>query len=139
MPTGWDVYYLVFLSAVLALGIPASLTLISRLIKRKELPGAPTSDREYPQPAPTLHAKLGRRLNTRFFSGASAAVLLMAFGLLLIPCAGLLKQGHGSEEATRALIAILSLAGFASLALLYSVRKGDLNWLKDFQSGGDDR
>ena len=41
VPSGWDVYYVVFLSAILALGIPATLGLISLLVspKRKRAQG----------------------------------------------------------------------------------------------------
>ncbi len=134
MPSGWDVYYVVFLSAALALGIPAGLSALAAWIRvRSQVPrhrvvtshsGAGTAS----------EPKLARRLNTRFFRGANAALLLIAVGLILIPCVGLYQpERDARHEGGRALVGILSLAGFAALGLLYAARKGDLDWLKNFQ------
>jgi NADH:ubiquinone oxidoreductase subunit 3 (subunit A) len=56
----------------------------------------------------------------------------MALALELIPCA-ITLQGENQEGLLKGLIAILSLAIFSILGLLYAIRKGDMGWLSSFQ------
>jgi NADH:ubiquinone oxidoreductase subunit 3 (subunit A) len=122
MPSGWEVYYVMLLSAVFALCVPLTLRLISLLIsfrgRRGEAEKTPPKESAIP---------LGRKINTRFFLGANVALLLLAFGLALIPCVAASRDGAGGA------ISVLSLAGLAALGLLYAARKGDLTWLKTFR------
>jgi NADH:ubiquinone oxidoreductase subunit 3 (subunit A) len=136
MPSGWEVYYVVFLSAVLALGIPLILHLISSVL----------ADRK---PSVSLSAQVdssagdssavGRKINTRFFLSANAALILIALALMLIPCVGALHAGADHAAILRTLSAILVVAALAGLGLLYASRKGDLSWLKTFHRGGSSR
>jgi NADH:ubiquinone oxidoreductase subunit 3 (subunit A) len=133
MPSSWDVYYVVFLSALLALGVPAMLGLFSYLVsaERKKSTSAEKS-----QSAPKGGASselLRRKINARFFLGVNAALILMAIGLILIPCTGMLQQATDRGTFLRCLVAIVSLAAFCGLGLLYSSRKGDLSWVQSFQ------
>ena len=132
MPSSWNVYYVIFLSAVLALGIPAALAFISHLVsagKVKKRLHKEVFD-EFSDKNKTL---LGRRINARFFLGVNAALILIALILLIIPCAGQLQGRSDKVGLLRTLVAIVSIAGFSALGLLYSVRKGDLSWLECFQ------
>lgn len=140
MPSGWGVYYVVFLSALLALGIPAVLALLSHLVSTRRAGGSkPGADAvlSAQQPIELDKSSLGRRMNTRFFLSANASLVLITLGLVLIPCAGILQPETGRAGILRGLIAIVSIAGVAALGLLYSARKGDLNWLNSFR--GEDR
>jgi hypothetical protein len=168
MPSSWDIYYVVFLSALLALGVPALLALISYLVSSRppvsgsgkpangmplvasesELPGL-ESDGGFPEVEaallgatdsvrPEVHSQLGSRINARFFLGVNASLLLIALALALIPCAGSLRVDADQTVYLRSLIAIISLAAFAGLGLLYASRKGDLSWVGSFQSGRPD-
>jgi hypothetical protein len=123
MPSGWDVYYIVFLAAGLALGIPFVLTLISFVV-------SPGRKRPAIQPKPA--GMLGRKINIRVFLGANAALVLIALILALVPCV----PGSAVTDETvlaRSLIAIVSVAVFAAMGLLYAARKGDLSWLKSYR------
>src|SRR5690242_6120879 len=88
MPSGWDVYYVVFLSALLALAIPMTLAAISFFV-------SPQKTKQI-TPEKVLHEELARsrladhRVNTRFFLAANAALILMTLILILIPCVGVL-------------------------------------------------
>ncbi len=124
MPSGWDVYYVVLLSAGLALTIPAFLAFISFLVQAK----AKKSDKRA-----TETTKQGRRLNTRFFMGVNAALILIAFILVLVPCIGAADAGLLRGGLIRRLIAIVSVSLFSSVGLLYAVRKGDLDWLNTYR------
>jgi hypothetical protein len=137
MPSGWDVYYIVFLSALVALGIPLVLALVSRFVSRQA--GGPiAAPAASPLPSslssPSSHDRLGRRINARFFLGINATLALIALLLILIPCVGVIRNADGDKQvALRALFAIVSVAGLAGLGLLYSSRKGDLSWIRSYQ------
>ncbi len=128
MPSGWDVYYIVFLSAFLALLIPASLALASFLISSKYR--GRKSVLFGNSGAPSIPAL---KINTRFFLAINAALILLALGLALVPCVGILQSGIPRTELLRGLISIVSLACFSALGLLYSARKGDLSWLRSYR------
>lgn len=133
MPSSWSVYYVIFLSAFLALGIPVFLAGASYLVsfaKGRRTPAPPQKPAFKPEPNRTA---LGRRINARFFLGVNVSLILMALLLALIPCIGALKGGEGSAHLMHALVAVVSLAAFAGLGLLYSAKKGDLSWLKTYQ------
>lgn len=141
MPSGWDVYYIVFLSAFLALGIPAALAVVSYLIssqikgrKQRTLTDFNTVLSDATQANVTA---LGQKMNARFFLAANAALILITLMLALIPCVGMLQPGTDHEGLLRGLIAIVTIAGFAALGLLYSARKSDLGWLKSFNRGNE--
>ena len=133
MPSGWNVYYVVFLSAVLALGIPAVLGLISLMfspekkIKNEGWPG------EVEPLSLASDTSLGNKINTRFFLGTNAALMLIMLALILVPLAGTFRAGVSHDSLLYGLIAILSVALMSVLGLLYATRKGDLDWLKSYQ------
>ena len=136
MPSGWDVYYIVFLSALLGLGIPAFVKAAALLLSLNVSPKnqAKKNDlRESPvQPGLNQvneHSQLGRRINIRFFLGVNASFILIAMGMVILPCIGTLH-----EKSVRGLIGIVSLAGFTAIGLFYASRKGDLTWLRIFHA-----
>lgn len=128
----WDSYYIVFLSALISLGIPLLLYVTSLAFASKtqfESRSRPKQS-QYELAVPN-RVFLGRRVNVRFFIGANAALILLAMLIVLIPCVVSLESP--SEVGTRAgLIGICTLAGFAVLGLFYSVRKGDMSWYTTF-------
>lgn len=126
MPSNWDVYYVVFLSAFLALGIPALIAFVAYVVFPR-LPMKRTLDHNL-----EVNHHIGQHMNVRFFLGVQAAMLLLALALLLIPCAGTLQPGRSSLALLKGLIAIVSVALFAVLGLLYATRKGDLSWIRSF-------
>lgn len=132
MISSWDSYYIVFLSALLSLGIPMILAVISfvffprqrmRGSKQTKLAGGSKQNRTI----------LGQRMNVRFFLAANAALVLITLALELIPCVTTL-QSENREGLIKGLLSIVSIAGFAVLGLLYSVRKGDMGWLSTFNT-----
>jgi len=143
MPSGWDVYYLVFLSAAMALLIPIGLGGISLLffpsggLRKRRLPSADLEAARNPQGSDTV----GNRVNVRFFLGVNAALVLIALVLGTIPIAAAIHANEDRHQLLLTLFALVSIGGLASLGLLYSVAKGDLSWLKSFQAGpaGKDR
>jgi NADH:ubiquinone oxidoreductase subunit 3 (subunit A) len=133
MTSSWDSYYIVFLSAILSLCIPASLAFISFIF----FPKNKLKDRQYSklrggEPNRTI---LGQRINVRFFLAANAALILITLALELVPCATTV-QSENQEGLIKGLISIVTLAGFSVLGLLYSIRKGDMGWLSSFNTGG---
>lgn len=146
MPSGWDVYYIVFLSAVLALGIPAALAVVSYVVSP---PGQKIKGRKQ-QPLKGFNAvladatetnktQLGQKMNARFFLAINAALVLITLMLALVPCVGLIQPGTDHEGLLHGLVAIVSIAGFAALGLLYSARKSDLGWLRSYTPGNERR
>src|SRR5687767_12941658 len=120
MPSGWDAYYVFFLSALLSLGVPAFLKLIS-MSKRR---GQPRRAAQADATGWDFDAFKGRRINTRFFMGTNVALILTALCLALVPCVGAIPATSGIR-----LVAILSICVLSALALLYAATKGDLDWL----------
>ncbi len=130
MTSSWDSYYVVFLSALLSLGIPGTLAVISVVFfPRERLKGSRALKSPGTKPNRTI---LGQRINVRFFLAANAALVLVTLALALIPCTTTL-QTENREGLIKGLLAIVTIAGFAVLGLLYSVRKGDMGWLSSFQ------
>ena len=119
MNNSWDSYYVVFLSAF-----------ISFLFFHKKQEKIPASQLEAIKLDRTI---LGQRINIRFFLATNAALLLITLALELIPCVTTL-QSDNREGLGKGLISIVTIAGFAVLGLLYSVRKGDMGWLSSFQT-----
>lgn len=86
------------------------------------------------KPATSLNNK---RVNARFFLGMNAALVLIALALALIPCAGMLGKNPDRESFLMGLVAVISIAAFAGLGLLYSSVKGDLSWISSYQKKGE--
>ena len=129
--SSWDSYYIVFLSAILSLAVPGALSLISFVF----FPGRRWEEKNRIGTAPSAASSrtiLGQRVNVRFFLAANAALVLIALALELIPSATTL-QTENRDGLFKGLIAIVSIATFSVLGLLYSVRKGDMGWLSSFQ------
>jgi NADH:ubiquinone oxidoreductase subunit 3 (subunit A) len=135
MTSSWDSYYVVFLSAILSLGIPAVLAAISLILFPRN-PSINKSRRIEQSKEFEAHKAnrtiLGQRINVRFFLAANAALILITLALALIPCATTLKS-ENLDGLLKGLVSIITIAGFAVLGLLYSVRKGDMGWLSSFQ------
>lgn len=138
MTSSWDSYYIVFLSAILSLSIPALLAVISIVLFPRSQPSHPVG-RADKKPLVNLQdgfklnrTILGQRINVRFFLAANAALILITMALALIPCATTL-QTENRDGLIKGLISIVTIAGFAVLGLLYSVRKGDMGWLSSFR------
>ena len=135
MPNGWDVYYIVFLSAGLALSIPLCLGVLSLFIA----PRGREKIKSQPEPtaaiAPLTESPttLGRKMNPRFFLGLNAAFLLIVLALALVPCVGVLQKGTSRGDWLRGLINIIVIALCMGLGLFYAARKGDLSWLRSFK------
>ncbi len=136
MQNSWDSYYVVFLSAILSLCIPLSLALISFLFfprNRMARKG------ESVQSVASLSNQtiLGQRINVRFFLAANAALILIVLALELVPCVTTLQLENAAdheEGLLKGIVAIVTVAGFSVLGLLYSVRKGDMGWLSSFRT-----
>jgi len=135
MANSWDSYYVVFLSAILSLGIPMSLAVLSFLLFRRSRPNVPKPVEV--SKFSSHRSILGERINIRFFLASNAALVLIALALELIPCVVTLHS-ENREGLLKGLIAIITIAGFALLGLLYAVRKGDMGWLSTQQAGGGD-
>ena len=131
MANSWDTYSILFLSAILSLGIPSSLFLFSSLFfSKKKSSLSKTSPFQ-------LHSKvnqtiLGQRINVRFFLAVNASLILMTLAIELIPCVITLRA-ESQERLLKSSLSIVTLAGFAVLGLLYSVKKGDMGWLSSYQ------
>jgi len=131
MTSSWDSYYVVFLSAVLSLGIPAVLAVISFIFfPKNKIKSSKSPKLQRGKPNQTI---LGQRINVRFFLAANAALILITLALALIPCVTTL-QSENRDGLVKGLISIVTVAGFAVLGLLYSVRKGDMGWLSSFHT-----
>ena len=139
MASGWSVYYVVFLSALMGLVFPVVLGLASALVSPKDR--RPYRNLKLSRPEVEPQA----RINTRIFLGANVATLLIALTLVLIPCVaglgGFIRREPVEDPAVPAalVVGILSIVAFLALGLLYATRKGDLGWLSSRRSrtGGD--
>jgi hypothetical protein len=142
MSSSWDSYSIIFLSAVFSLGIPLFLSGLSFLFRGfsgGKGASAALGRGSSPQVAFPIRLNqtlLGQRMNVRFFLAANAALILITLGLELIPCVTTL-QTNAPEDLLKGLLAIISLAGFAVLGLLYAVRKGDMGWLSSYRQGSN--
>lgn len=133
MANNCESYYVVFLSAILSLGIPISLALLSFLIFKRRHPAShPMSEASK---FASHRSVLGERINIRFFLASNAALILIALALELIPCV-ITLHSENREGLLKGLVAIITIAGVALLGLLYAVRKGDMGWLSAQQASG---
>lgn len=138
-PSGWEVYYVVFLSGLLSLGIPAALWFLSELLKGKSSSSGP--NRALPPQERGDSVFHGRRFNTRFFLAANASVVLVSAVLVLIPCVSALSRVHqgsaihavGNAGLLRILAAIVTIVSLIFIGLIYSRRKGDLGWMTNLE------
>src|SRR4051812_36635939 len=97
MPSSWDAYYLLFLSAVLALVVPIILAILSRWVA-PERPKAEVGESSVFEPITREH--LGQRINSRFFLGANSALILISLVLTLFPCVSTLQEDAGEGVIT---------------------------------------
>jgi len=123
------VYYVVALAGALALLLPLALWVISRLLS-SSTPASFVAEFSSVQTGALIRsenpAAVGQKSNPRVFQVLSAAFVLILLALLMIPCAVTLPQ------SMMGLVCILSLSFVAGLALLYGVRKRDLDWLRSW-------
>lgn len=130
-PSGWNVYYIVFVAGALSLAVPALLALLSYLFSARRSPtdfrssAAHRSRLLNDESNPSAPQK---RTNPRAFIALSSALVLFSMALLILPCVVTL-----SSSPILGLIGILSVCSFAGLGLLYGIRKGDLEWLLTFK------
>lgn len=132
MPSrSWETYVVVLLSGFMALLIPLFLSLLSRAARVREsrrlapqFQYRPSRDR-----ASTNISALGQRINIRYFLAINAALALIALVLLLVPLVSVVRGQGLPGTGIQAGAAILSLALFTGVGLLYAGRKGDLSWL----------
>jgi hypothetical protein len=118
------------LSAVLSLAIPGILAEVSHIFFGAE--SKKDFGRKNALAAVSSHETvLGQRINVRFFLAVNAALVLFGLALTLVPCATTVR-GKDHQELLNGLVAIVSVAGFSILGLLYSVRKGDMSWVDSF-------
>jgi NADH:ubiquinone oxidoreductase subunit 3 (subunit A) len=129
-PSGWNVYYIVFLSGALSLAVPAVLAVFSYFASSKTQ--SPSSQEASPrveisfEENPTASSK---RTNPRAFVALNAALSLITLSLLILPCVVNLRS-----NALLGLVCILSVCVMASLGLLYGIRKKDLDWLMSYRA-----
>jgi NADH:ubiquinone oxidoreductase subunit 3 (subunit A) len=139
MPSGWGVYYLLCLSAALALAVPVGLAVFSMLLSRNKRSRMVSkqigSEAVIKAAQETDSFQLGRRMNVRFFKGLNAALALIVLSLIIIPCAAALRPQVDGDSLGFELLGIIFVVGLAALALLYAARKGDLAWLRAYHSG----
>jgi len=141
MSSGWDQYYMIFVSGAVACLLPFVITVNSLIIawSRRD-----TSQRKI-QTERKRDVSIGgtsssanlseKRINTRFFLAVNVATVLMGMAILLIPCTSsielFIKRNDGGIQP--ALFAVFSISVLLALGLFYSGRKGDLSWLKTYQ------
>jgi hypothetical protein len=111
------------LAGLLALLLPVALWLISRALSPRNT-GAAAAVSLIQSENPVA---VGRKSNPRIFQALNASLVLILLALLMIPCVVTLPGDFG-------LMCILSLSAIAGLALLYGVRKQDLDWLKTYRA-----
>ncbi len=143
MPSGWEVYYLVFLSGLLALLVPGALRVLSYIFsaatKRSksgdpaELEAQKAQENESPHVTVRTASNLSalHHVNVRFFLATSVALILAASALSLAPIVSVFHS-YDRDVAALGCVAVVLLTIFSGLGLLYSVRKGDLSWLSGF-------
>src|SRR4051812_34735236 len=107
MPSSWDAYYVVFLSALLALLIPAGLMLLSLAVTRggKKPPARVDESARMP------------RTNPRFFLGANATLALVALILTIVPCVSTLNPSGDRDVFWSGFVLVLSISTLALVAL----------------------
>jgi len=130
VPSGWSVYYIVIVAGALSLAVPVLMALFSFVASglrpsfkpRAGLsPTSPQSEAENPTAA-------GKRTNPRAFGALNAALALLGMALLLLPCTITL-----SSNPILGLVCVLAVSLMATLALLYGIRKRDLDWLSSYK------
>lgn len=140
MPSGWDVYYIVILAGVLALGIPATLAILSMLLSTSSTGKSTGSSKGRGlsfrfgkgRANPAVGQSLGQRTNTRFFLAINVSLVLIALMLALIPCIAVIQPGAHPGLVARTLAVIVTFASIAALVLFHAAKKSDLSWLRTF-------
>jgi NADH:ubiquinone oxidoreductase subunit 3 (subunit A) len=123
-PSGWNVYYIVFLSGALSLAVPAVLALFSFFASSKKETRLQDTTAKTEIPFDENPTAASKRTNPRAFVALNSALSLIALSLLMLPCVVNLQS-----NALLGLVCILSVCLMASLGLLYGIRKKDLDWL----------
>jgi hypothetical protein len=117
MKSVWESYRVFFSLALFSLGISFVFSLVAKFFSKKQkLP--PVFPRQ------SLHfAK--KRMPIDLFLAANVALVFIAFGLTLFACVLVLVLGK-RQGLIQGVFSVVSIASFALLGLLYSVRKGCL-------------
>jgi len=140
--SGWGAYYLFFLAGGAALAIPLILGFVSSLLRRqasarKVNPDPFVQNKESAGAAETIGSAWGaKRVNTRYFHGASLSLALTALVFVLAPLAAGVRQHR--DQLGALVLGVLLLSTYAFLAILYVSRKGDAHWLASFQGRDHD-
>lgn len=120
MPSSWPFYSFAIVAAMLGVLVPILIgAVVRRLIAVRVK--APIAS------APTERARIGARVNLRFFIGLSVAALVLCEIFLFLPVVAGFSASDGPFPG---LWVLLSLLTFSVVGLFYSVRKGDLSWQK---------
>jgi NADH:ubiquinone oxidoreductase subunit 3 (subunit A) len=132
-PSGWNVYYIVFLSGALSLVVPAFLALFSFFVSSKQREKNEPQSQEALTSAETTFSEnptgATKRTNPRAFVALNSALALISLSFLILPCVVNLQS-----NALLGLVCILSICLMASLGLFYGIRKKDLDWLMSYRS-----
>lgn len=131
MPSGWERYYVLILSSLLALGIPLSLAVLSQIFSEPRHKKQQDQTKNMFVNLDLKHTQLGKKINTRFFMGAIFAHLLIVLVLILIPCVAIISF-YSAQGA------VVVVSALALLGVIYSVRKGDLAWLETLRKKEND-
>ena len=90
MSSGWDVYYIVFLAALLSLGFPATLWVISFIIAPRQFKWRFGLKKKAGRTVSegvrflTTGREGSRRINTRFFLAVNVATILILLALIYV-------------------------------------------------------
>lgn len=144
MSSGWEVYYVLFLSAAWALVFPLTLKMVSWILTRGER--VPQQEEAIVRSGEPNLNLASNKMNTRFYLAVNSGSILIVLALALIPAVGAMGGWERSgleniDKGTllRGIIAVLSLAFFLSLGLFYSSKKGDLSWVRVFRSNEESK
>jgi len=131
----WSSYYLILISGLVALFLPVIGRFINIiLILNQRLP-VEEEENKTKKKVEVAQSLAECRINSRFFLGLSVSSLFITIGIVLIPVVVILKQALRSDVGlleNYPVLALFSIVGFLLLAVLYSSRKGDLDWLRTY-------
>jgi NADH:ubiquinone oxidoreductase subunit 3 (subunit A) len=130
---GWFAYSVLLVVAVIMTTLPLVIQLVLRAARGREESRPPST-----QPAPETASSISRfqSLNTRYFTAAQVAALLVLPLLLLVP---LVAPEPGSSLHAALSLVVLCVTG--GCTLVYANRKGDLRWIDtmEHQTNDDQR
>ena len=126
--SGWEVYSVLVLAALLAAMFPIFLYGVAWILSPRNRSGG-----EPPEPA-DLVLSAPSKMNTRVFIPTNTAILLLGLALILVPCVSAWQAAEGiAASEIPLLVAIFSIIGFCLVGLLYAVAKKDLSWFSHFR------